>query len=621
MLTVWRFALIIYFSVEQKYGMDTSSPSTFYQAQSEHYFSELSELAQKDSLYATFRGLCFLAGVGLTVAIWSFHLLSPAWLLLPVVLFILLIFGHGKIIKRKKKAEAAVEYYRRCLKRLENQWQSFGETGKRFLDSSHPYTSDLDIFGPSSLFQLINYSQTTLGEDCLADWLSTVPESSTILKRQEAIRELSGKGKLFEEYALLYPNHQNEFNQSYLEEWSQKPAFPIPRQIRSIATILGLSMVGAVLAFLNIKPLPPFLGLLSLLAILGVVVLTFLYRKEIRALAIDADKAGSGLDVLSSVMKLIEKQDFESELFQEIRNRLETEGVNPSQRISQLHNRIQNLNNTTQNQFFAPISFVFCLPIHFIHALEVWRSKVGVHVPDWLSAVGEFETLLCLARYAYEHPEDQYPEIRSEGTRFEAVKMGHPLVENSICVRNDISLNDQTQLIMVSGSNMSGKSTLLRTIGSNAILSYAGVPVRAAKLSISPMIIGTAMRIQDSLQDGRSLFYAVLNRLKQVIDLAGKEPPLLFLLDEILHGTNSHDRRVGAEGIIRNLVEKNAIGLVTTHDLELTRIVQEFGDHAINIHFQDEIKDGEMTFDYKIHPGVVEKSNALELMKIVGLKF
>jgi MutS domain V len=600
--------------------MEKTSPSIFYQEQLEKFSTNANELENQDTLIASTRGLVFLSAIGVAFGIWRYQALSVEWIWVPIAIFAVLMFIHGKVLRKKKLAQDACLYYRTGINRLQNSWHGIGDSGERFLDANHPYTSDLDIFGKGSLFQFMNFSQTSLGEDCLAQWLSEVPDAEGIKKRQNAVKELAGETKLFEEYALLYPELKKDFNQSYLEQWSQKPAFPIPASIRWIATGLGFSMFGSVLCLLGME-ISPLVGLLSLITVLSVIVLTFLYRNQIRVLAADADKAGSGLDVLSSVMELIEKKQFQSELFQEIKNRLETEGVEPSKRITQLHNRIQNLNNSTQNQFFAPISFALCLPIHFIHSLEVWRSKVGVHLPEWLSAVGEFEALLSLARYTYEHPEDIFPKISSTGSRFEAENLGHPLVDNSICVRNNVTLNEQTKLIMISGSNMSGKSTMLRTIGTNAVLSFAGAPVRASGLQISPFIIGTAMRIQDSLQDGKSLFYAVLSRLKSVIELAGNQPPLLFLLDEILHGTNSHDRRVGAEGIIKGLIEKNAIGLVTTHDLELTKIVDQVENHAINIHFQDQIENGEMTFDYKIHPGVVEKSNALELMKIVGLEF
>jgi DNA mismatch repair ATPase MutS len=257
--------------------------------------------------------------------------------------------------------------------------------------------------------------------------------------------------------------------------------------------------------------------------------------------------------------------------------------------------------------------------VHLVHAIEVWRGEVGPHIADWLRAVGEFEALACLAGFSYERPEQPFPEILDAGTRFEASGIGHPLIPRSQCVSNDVGLDEQTRLILISGSNMSGKSTMLRTIGTNLVLAQAGTTVRAQRLNTSVFQIGTAMRIHDSLQSGESLFYAAVSRLKSVVDLSSRGRPLLFLFDEILQGTNSHDRLIGSEGVIRALVTRGAIGLVTTHDLALTELVNRLDSHAINFHFEDSLIDGKMTFDYRIRSGVVQKSNALEIMRLMGL--
>jgi len=257
-----------------------------------------------------------------------------------------------------------------------------------------------------------------------------------------------------------------------------------------------------------------------------------------------------------------------------------------------------------------------------VHRVERWRERIGPHISDWLEAVGQIEALSSIARHAFEKPGDPQPEVAapSAGPCFMAVGLGHPLIADRDCIRNDVRIDGEQRLVMVSGSNMSGKSTLMRTVGINAVLALSGAPVRAASLTISPLQIGTAMRVNDSLQQGASLFYQVISRIKSVVELAAGTPPLLFLLDEILQGTNSHDRRVGAEGIIHQLIRQGAIGLVTTHDLALTRIVVSLGGHAVNIHFEDHLINGRMYFDYRIRQGVVEKSNALELMRMIGLE-
>jgi DNA mismatch repair ATPase MutS len=253
-------------------------------------------------------------------------------------------------------------------------------------------------------------------------------------------------------------------------------------------------------------------------------------------------------------------------------------------------------------------------------AVEAWRAVSGPAVVHWLAAVGEFEALCALATYAYERAEHVLPEIGESGPLFEATALGHPLLPRAHCVGNDVRLAADAALLVVSGSNMSGKSTLLRTIGVNVVLAQAGAPVRARALRMSPLSIGTSMRIADSLQAGTSRFYAEIQRLRQIVDLAGGARPLLFLLDEILHGTNSHDRRFGAEAVVRGLLARGAIGLITTHDLALSTIVDTLAPRAANVHFEDHLENGRMTFDYRLRSGVVTKSNALELMRAVGLE-
>jgi DNA mismatch repair ATPase MutS len=236
-----------------------------------------------------------------------------------------------------------------------------------------------------------------------------------------------------------------------------------------------------------------------------------------------------------------------------------------------------------------------------------------------LDVVGEFEALCALSSYAYENPSDPFAEIVTGETCFHGEGLGHPLIPEAVCVRNDVSLGGDLRLLMISGSNMSGKSTLLRTVGINTVLALAGAPVRAKQLRLSSLVVGATLRVQDSLQAGRSRFYAEITRVRQLIDLARGQPPLLFLLDELFQGTNSHDRRIGAQAVLAGLIELGAIGLVTTHDLALTQIADHLGSRAGNVHFQDQLQDGTMMFDYRMHSGIVSHSNALALMRAVGI--
>jgi len=257
--------------------------------------------------------------------------------------------------------------------------------------------------------------------------------------------------------------------------------------------------------------------------------------------------------------------------------------------------------------------------VHVGHAIERWRVRWGRQVPGWLEAIGELEALSSIAAYAFEHPADPFPTLVEAGPLYDGKGLGHPLLPEAAAVRNDVRLDDGLRLLVVSGSNMSGKSTLLRTVGANAVLALAGAPVRAERLTLSPLQPGASLRTQDSLWQGTSRFYAELLRLKQMMEAAHGSPPLLFLLDEILHGTNSHDRRIGADALLKALVEAGAVGLVTTHDLSVTHVVDALDSRAQNVHFTDRFVDGKLEFDYLLKPGVVREGNALRLMRNLGL--
>ncbi|MCA9073306.1 MAG: hypothetical protein KDA84_30490, partial [Planctomycetaceae bacterium] len=387
--------------------------------------------------------------------------------------------------------------------------------------------------------------------------------------------------------------------------WANVPAQPIPPGLRIAAVILSIAMIAGIAAWLTFDRIY-FVGI-PFLVLLG---FTGLFVKSIKQVAKTMDAAGQGLAILAQVLEVIEKEQFQTPRLKQLREQLNTDGRPPSWEIARLSRMMENLRNCLQNQFFALFGFILCLEVHLVHAIEVWREHVGPHIADWLASVSQFEALSSLAGYTYEHPQDPLPQIVEDFPLLEGKQLGHPLLPHNVCVRNDIRLDEDLRLILVSGSNMSGKSTLLRTIGTNVVLALCGAPVRAESFQLSPMQVGTAMRINDSLQDGKSLFYSVVSRLKMVVDLSHQNRPLLFLLDEILQGTNSHDRRVGAEGVIRKLVEDGAIGLVTTHDLALTEIVDTLDGRAINCHFEDQLVNGKMSFDYSIRPGVVQKSNA-----------
>jgi DNA mismatch repair ATPase MutS len=320
------------------------------------------------------------------------------------------------------------------------------------------------------------------------------------------------------------------------------------------------------------------------------------------------------------LLRRLERERFTSPLLVDLRAALDVEGLPPSQQIARL-NRLIDLLDARRNMIFSLLASVLLWPLQFAVAIERWRQSSGPAVPRWLNAVGELEALNSLAGYSYEHPDDPFPELVDGSPCFDGEALGHPLIPAARSVRTDLLLsNERERVLIVSGSNMSGKSTLLRTVGTNTVMALAGAPVRARALRLSALNVGASIRVQDSLQAGASRFYAEITRLRQIVGLTEGALPVLFLLDEILHGTNSHDRRIGAEGVVRGLLERGAVGLITTHDLALARIAESLAPRAANVHFEDHLEDGKMTFDYRLRPGTVQRSNALELMRSVGLE-
>jgi DNA mismatch repair ATPase MutS len=355
------------------------------------------------------------------------------------------------------------------------------------------------------------------------------------------------------------------------------------------------------------------------LVIIMKMLLTRPSRSRVARVVRGVERPLSQLDVLADTLALIERSPFASVRLAGIRTQMVVGGVVPSEAIRRLA-RLADMLDWRRNAIFAPISAAISWPLHLAAAIEGWRRTFGPQVLVWLAAVGEHEALSSLAAYACEHPDDPFPQFVEEGpAHFEGRHLGHPLVAADRMVRNDVALTNPTRLLILSGSNMSGKSTLLRTVGVNVVLAMAGAPVRAAAVVMTPLAVGATLHVNDSLQAGRSRFFAEISRIRQIADLVDNSPYVLFLLDELFQGTNSHDRKIGAEALLRSLVTRGAIGLTTTHDLALTAIADSSGGFAGNVHFDDQLKDGQLVFDYRMKPGPVTHSNALALMEAVGL--
>jgi len=539
--------------------------------------------------------------------------LSPWWLVAPATAFAAVLAVHARIRRRRLRAERVAAFYQRGLARLDGQWAGAGSTGTRFNDPHHPYAADLDLFGEGSLFELLCAARTSMGEETLAAWLLAPADPASVRARQEAVQALTPHLDLREDLAILGEDVAATVHRDALAT-PAAPAHPPTTGLR-----LGAAAVSAVtllaIASWAAGWVPPILALVAL-AIQGVV--GWRLQGHVR----DADRAVAGhgpdLERVAEVLERFERAPLGSPLLARLHEDLVREGRHPSRIVQALRVWVDLL-DSRRNQFFVPFAMLTMWGVHCALAIEDWRARHGTSVEAWLAAVGHLEALCSLAGFAWEHPGDVYPVVEEGEARFEAEALGHPLISEERFVRNDVALGGATRLLIVSGSNMSGKSTLLRAVGTNAVLALAGAPVRASRLRLSQLSLGATLRIQDSLQEGTSRFYAELVRLRDLVRVAGGPIPLLFLLDEILHGTNSHDRRLGAAAVVHGLLQRGAIGLVTTHDLALSEVADDPGIRAVNVHFEDRLEEGRMVFDYRMRPGVVRTSNALALMRALGL--
>jgi hypothetical protein len=558
-----------------------------------------------------------LFGLGLLLAGIAFATgrLDPRWLLAPALGFIALVVWHDRVLRRAETRERSVRYYEDGLARLEARFAGRGAGGERFRDPEHPYADDLDLFGAGGLFELLCRARTSAGEAKLAGWLLAPAASDEARSRQAAVLELSRAQDLRESLALVGEAVAGGLHDGRLERWGET-APPAPSgALRAIAAALSVLSAALVVATLAGAPL-----LIPWLAVLGVEgVLALGLRGRVRGTLAQTEAPARELALLARLLAALEQRPFEAPRLVALRERIATGGAPASREIARLKTLVDLL-DARRNQMFAPIGAALLFTTQVALAIDAWRARCGPALRAWIDATAELEALASLATHAHENPEDVFPTFVEGSPCFEAEGLGHPLLPESRCVRNDVRLGAEPRLLLVSGSNMSGKSTLLRSVGVAAVFAQAGAPVCARRLTLSPLMVGASLRVFDSLQEGHSHFYNEIRRLRSILELTQGPSAVLFLLDEILHGTNSHDRRIGAEAVVRSLVKRGALGLVTTHDLALAQIADDLGGSAANVHFEDQVTNGAIRFDYRMRPGVVTRSNALALMRAIGLE-
>ena len=537
-------------------------------------------------------------------------------LIFTVTVFAVLVFWHQKFRTKRNYIQVLYELYDQALKRLAGDWKSFPDTGEEFKDAAHPYSEDLDLFGARSLFQWINSAKTYRGREKLKEWLTEPPvESITLQKRQEAIKELAVNLAWRHRLMAEAGKTKRSLNSpTRIIEWAK--AYD-PAYLRSSTVILARALPMITLTFLLLYFLTDRVSFWFPLA--GFLVQTIiLFAGKQRGKALEAVYAyKDSIRVYEKMLERFERRSFKADYLQDLKQGLyDRDGMAAFQQIRKLSG-IAELISNRGNSMFLVINIFTLWDIQCMIALEAWKEKSGSSLGRWVDTLAELEGLASLAIIHIDHQEWAFPEFVSADKGLVASNMGHPLLANS--TSNDLSIEKRSGILLITGSNMSGKSTLLRTAGINLVLAYAGAPVCARSFRCSMMQIYSCMRVSDNLGENISSFYAELLRIKQIVMATKTERKIFFLLDEIFKGTNSQDRHAGAKILIRQLSKVGAMGMVSTHDLELGDLERESERRIRNYHFREYYKNDEIHFDYKLRPGISTTRNAMYLIKMAGI--
>jgi hypothetical protein len=534
-----------------------------------------------------------------------------------------LVVVHSRVHDATERARAGLRFHERGIARLTLAWDALSPSSERFQDARHPFTSDLDVFGRASLMQLVDATETRFGEERLAAMLSTESRADwpgDIAARQTAIRDLSSRVAFREAFAMAGGVLAGEKpDPAPIVAWAEGSDGP-PRALLRWLPIVAWVQPAVVLGVLAFGPLLGVSARTGTFVSIAAVALGIGLGGRLAPMLGAVSARGPTVTRWRDMLAALEREPLEAPFLQTLRGKLATDGRRASEEVGRLE-RIVGFADARQNEVFRfVIGPLLMWDAHCALALLRWRSRAGRRLRTWLETLAETEALASLAAFAFEHPEFAWPELTREPL-LEARSLAHPLIPAERRVSNDVRLSGSGQALVVTGSNMSGKSTLLRALGANAVLGAAGAPVCASALRLGPLRVTTSMRISDSLEQGVSHFFAELQRLKGVIDLAHEpaSPPVLFLLDEILHGTNSRERIIGACAVVRELLSSGALGAVSTHDLGITALERELPGRVENAHFEEQVQGDTMTFDYVLRPGIVQSSNALRLMRAVGI--
>ena len=618
----------------------SASPVAVYAERAERFDREAAARTATVGVYGTWRLVVFAAAVA--GAWWQFasgHG-AAAWVVLgaSAVAFVVLVVRQRAARRRLRRAEFMADFNRAGIARVERRWTDLPPTPRFPVPGNHDYATDLDLYGEASVLRLVGTCGTAPGWSTLQAWLLGRADPDTVALRQEAVREMAAamdfRDRLAAEARLAQPSPagpepstpgaEGSTPERFLRWAEADPWLPKHRWVRIGALVLTPVNLAAIALYLA-GAVPT--AALAWPLLVSVLVLTR-QRKAIHRVFAEADAGESGIRQYGDLLGHLVDAPLASRQMTAIRQRIGTGPRAAPDEIARLRRLLDLADVRRSPLFHLPLAIVLHWDVHVLAALERWKARSGRRVRDWLDAIGEAEALAALAATAADHPDWTLPALDRGARTLRARALGHPLLAPGVCVRNDVEIGPAGSFLLVTGSNMSGKSTLLRAAGLNAVLAQAGGPVCAGELRMPPMRVVTSMRVEDSVTGGVSFFMAGLHRLKEVVDAARSSaaspgtdnPRTLYLLDEILRGTNSAERRIAARTVMRHLLETNAIGAVTTHDLSLAD-AEDLVARAVAMHFTESVGDGGdgLAFDYRLRAGIATSTNALKLLEMVGL--
>ena len=603
---------------------------TIYRNTAEEARQKLNKIQQKIYRIGTLRLLLFVAGVTGIIYFRSESWSTLAGIALVTLLpFLLLVKCHNRLFHRKDYLEKKIEINEQELAALNYDTSAFDD-GEAYIDPTHLYTYDLDVFGPHSLFQYINRTCTQPGKHRLASWLGKhLEEKEEIIRRQEAVGELATELGFRQRFRILGLLHKGKAaDETELCQWAESPSIFRTRKLLRLLPplVTGTNIICLGLAIAGILPASIYGIIWTCFVIAG-----FGFTGKITKMQAIYGKKLQVLSTYAGLLRLMEKQPAQAALLKEIKLQIGKEKRKASHSISQLNKLMDELDQRNNVFMYVILNGLFFWELRQIMRIEAWKEQYAAELPGWLDAIGQMDALNSLATFAYNHPDYVYPAIcqakadadthksNPSPFRLRAQAMGHPLMNRDRCVRNDIDMAKRPFFIIITGANMAGKSTYLRMVGINYLLACIGAPVCARQMEICPARLITSLRTSDSLNDNESYFFAELKRLKLIIDKLQAGEELFIILDEILKGTNSMDKQKGSFALIKQFMTLQANGIIATHDLLLGTLIELFPDNIRNYCFEADITDNELTFSYRLRPGIAQNMNACFLMKKMGI--